>query len=74
MSSLGKIRYVEPVPAGDALALRPRGTLVLIHAFPLNGRMWDGQRVLAEQGWRVIAPDLGGFDGDPREPGLSVDY
>ena len=74
MPTAGKIRYVETVPAGDAEALRPRGTLVLIHAFPLNARMWEGQqRFLSNQGWRVIAPHLRGFDGDPREPGQSVD-
>jgi len=37
---------------------------VLLHAFPLNARMWEGQLAFAEQGWRVIAPQLRGFD-DP---------
>jgi 3-oxoadipate enol-lactonase len=73
MLSVGKLRYVETVPAGDAQALRPRGTLVLIHAFPLNARMWEDQRSLSDLGWRVIAPQLRGFDGDPRDPAQSVD-
>jgi len=47
--------------------------LVLIHAFPLNARMWQPQQVLADHGWRIIAPYLRGFDGDPREPGQSMD-
>jgi pimeloyl-ACP methyl ester carboxylesterase len=46
----------------------------MLHAFPLNARMWEGQRSLADTGWRVIAPQLRGFDGgvgDP--PAASVD-
>ena len=36
--------------------------------------MWEGQLALADSGWRVIAPQLRGFDGgvgDP--PAASVD-
>src|SRR5262249_48831102 len=30
-----------------------------IHAFPLGPRMWDPQRaLLAERGWRVLAPEF----------------
>lgn len=40
------------------------GTLVLLHAFPLDHRMWaEQERAAAEAGWRVIAPDLPGFGG-----------
>jgi len=35
--------------------------LVLIHAFPLDARMWEGQRL----GPRTIAPDLPGFGMAP---------
>lgn len=36
--------------------------LVLLHAFPCDGRMWRPQaEVLADSGWRVIVPDLPGF-------------
>jgi len=48
--------------------------LLLVHAFPLNARMWQAQLALADRGWRVIAPHLRGFDGaadDP--PAASVD-
>jgi pimeloyl-ACP methyl ester carboxylesterase len=41
------------------------GTLVLIHGFPLSASMWEPQLELAEQGWRIIAPQLRGFDGAP---------
>jgi len=41
---------------------------VLVHAFPLNARMWESQLALAEGGWRVIAPQLRGFDGATGDP------
>lgn len=53
---------------------RRRGVLVLLHAFPLNARMWEGQLGLADGGWRVIAPHFRGVDagaGDP--PTTSID-
>lgn len=40
-----------------------RGTLVLLHGFPLNGHMWEEQRGFADRGWRVIAPHFNGFGG-----------
>lgn len=71
MPTIGRLRYLEAAPrAGD----RPRGTLILLHAFPLNARMWQGQLALAETGWRVIAPQLRGFDGGAGDPpAASVD-
>ena len=71
MPSIGRLRYLEAAPRSDD---RPRGTLLLLHAFPLNARMWERQLALADTGWRVIAPQLRGFDaggGDP--PATSVD-
>ena len=35
--------------------------LLLIHAFPLSAEMWEPQLRDVPPGWRVIAPDLGGF-------------
>jgi 3-oxoadipate enol-lactonase len=70
LSNLGRFRYLDVPSGGD----RPRGTLVLLHAFPLNARMWEPQLALAGQGWRIVAPHLRGFDGgigDP--PASSVD-
>ncbi len=71
MPNIGRLRYLEAAPPkGD----RPRGTLVLLHAFPLNARMWEGQLALAGRGWHVIAPQLRGFDGGSDDPpAASVD-
>lgn len=63
--SVGRFRYLEALPAATA---RGRGALVLLHAFPLNARMWERQLALADDGWRVIAPQLRGFDGGAGDP------
>lgn len=58
MPTVGRLRYLEAAPAAGA---RPRGTLLLIHGFPLNSTMWEGQLAFAAaRGWRVLAPDLWG--------------
>jgi pimeloyl-ACP methyl ester carboxylesterase len=61
-------RFLEAQPSRDA---RRRGALVLLHAFPLNARMWERQLALAEAGWHVIVPQLRGFDGGTGEPQAS---
>jgi 3-oxoadipate enol-lactonase len=39
--------------------------ILLLHAFPLDARMWDAQRqALAGAGHDVVAPDLPGPDGE----------
>ncbi len=39
-------------------------TVVLLHAFPLDKRLWDGiVDSLAEADWDVVIPDLRGFGG-----------
>jgi 3-oxoadipate enol-lactonase len=63
MTSAGRLRYLERAPSGET---RARGTLVLLHAFPLNARMWEPQLALASRGWRVIAPHMRGLDGGDR--------
>lgn len=68
MPSVGGFRYLEASSRGE----RPRGTLVLLHAFPLNARMWEPQLALAAHGWRVIAPQLRGFDGGTGDPPAST--
>jgi pimeloyl-ACP methyl ester carboxylesterase len=72
MPTLGRFHYLEALPPPSFGAGRPRGagggllgTLVLIHGFPLSARMWEEQLVLAAQGWRVVAPQLRGFDNTP---------
>jgi pimeloyl-ACP methyl ester carboxylesterase len=43
--------------------VKDRGTLLLLHAFPLNARMWESQlAAFADRGWRVIAPHFRGFE------------
>src|ERR1700681_801337 len=71
MPPAARVRYLEAPPSGSG---RPRGTLVLVHAFPLNARMWEPQLALADHGWHVVAPQLRGFDGGDAHPGArSID-
>jgi len=63
--AIGRLRYFEAQPVA---ATRPRGALVLLHAFPLNARMLERQLALSERGWRVIAPHFRGFDGGSGDP------
>jgi 3-oxoadipate enol-lactonase len=63
--AIGRLRYLEATPPA---AERARGVVVLLHAFPLNARMWDGQLALADGGWRVIAPHFRGVDGGGGDP------
>jgi len=65
MPVIGRLRYIEAAAAGTD---RPRGTLLLVHAFPLNARMWEPQLPLSANGWRVIAPQLRGMDGGSLQP------
>ena len=54
------LRYLDAPAGGSAV----RGVLVLLHAFPLNARMWEPQLPLAALGWRIVAPQLRQFDLD----------
>ena len=51
-------------------------SLVLLHAFPCDGRMWEPQAHAAVSlGWRVLVPDLPGFGASTlidSEPDLAV--
>jgi len=42
--------------------------LVLLHAFPLNGRMFEPQMATFSGDRRVVAPDYPGFGRSPRTP------
>lgn len=58
------------------LTYRDRGTgpvVVLLHAFPLDARMWDAQFDALSDAYRVVAPDLPGFGGSEGLEGLTVD-
>lgn len=59
MSSTLPLRCVEARPPDG---VRVVGTLVLLHAFPLNARMYEPQLALAKNGWRVVAPHMKGMD------------
>jgi 3-oxoadipate enol-lactonase len=67
MPSVGRLRYLEAPAQGP----EKRGVLVLLHAFPLSARLWEPQLVLAQHGWRIIAPYLRGFDDAGRDPSAS---
>jgi 3-oxoadipate enol-lactonase len=47
--------------------------LLLVHGFPFNSAMWRPQLQEPPPGWRVIAPDLAGFGGNPPTDQLSMD-
>lgn len=51
---MSRVPYLEALPSSHA---RPRGTLVLLHAFPMNASMWQAQLALSDGGWHVIAPE-----------------
>ena len=68
MLTLGRLTYLEASPSVAAPAGRAQTTLLLIHGFPLNARSWEPQLQLADRGWRVLAPQLRGFDGSPGHP------
>jgi pimeloyl-ACP methyl ester carboxylesterase len=46
----------------------PGDPVVLLHAFPLNGRMFEPQMEALSGGRRVVAPDYPGFGRSPRTP------
>jgi pimeloyl-ACP methyl ester carboxylesterase len=56
----------EPEPVPPALVSGAGTPLVLLHAFPLDGRMWAPQVEALAGSYQVIVPDLRGF-GTARE-------
>lgn len=44
-------------------------TVLLLHAFPLDGRMWEQQIADLSPDYRVLAPDIGGFGRSTRPEG-----
>ena len=48
--------------------------VILLHAFPLDARMWRPQLDTVPAGWRFLAPDLRGFgSGPPLDGAASMD-
>jgi 3-oxoadipate enol-lactonase len=67
--AVGRFRFLEAHPPPETLSHhRRRGTLLLLHAFPLNARMWEAQLAFATQGWHIIAPQMRGVDGGEADP------
>jgi non-heme chloroperoxidase len=65
--NIGRLHYLEAhAPHVPSAGGRPRGTLVLLHAFPLSAAMWEPQLSFAESGWRVVAPEIGRTPSGPR--------
>jgi pimeloyl-ACP methyl ester carboxylesterase len=71
------------IPVGAVtLSCEVRGvgtTIVLLHGFPLDRRMWDAQIEMLARSFRVIAPDLRGFGQSQIEPadvdsGVGMDH
>ena len=56
--------------------VKPARCVVLLHAFPCDGRMWAAQAdALSEAGWDLIIPDLPGFGASDvleAEPSLDL--
>jgi 3-oxoadipate enol-lactonase len=58
------------------LTYRERGAgplVVLLHAFPFDSGMWDGQLDALAAARRVVAPDLPGFGGSDVLEGMTMD-
>ncbi|HOU54592.1 MAG TPA: alpha/beta fold hydrolase [Myxococcota bacterium] len=45
-----------------------KGTLLFLHAYPLDGHLWDPQVESLAPGFRALAPSLPGFGGRPPGP------
>jgi 3-oxoadipate enol-lactonase len=60
--STGLAMWYRDLGAGDA------DPLLLLHAFPLNGKMFEPQMEALSATRRVIAPDFPGFGRSPRTP------
>lgn len=46
--------------------------VVFLHAFPLDGRMWQAQVQAMPGGWAAWCPDFRGFGDAPAEPGAGA--
>ena len=47
--------------------------VVLLHAFPCDGRMWEPQATrIAAAGWRVLVPDLPGWPFPASLPSAAI--
>ena len=52
------LTYLISNPLEPAVRQRPASTVVFLHAFPLQGEMWEPNVGAMPDGWRALAPDL----------------
>ncbi len=78
MSALGEVSY-EDVDVGEVrlhcAISGPKGgeLVVLLHGFPECAQSWRVvKRALAEQGYRVVAPDMRGYGGSDKPRGVDA--
>jgi pimeloyl-ACP methyl ester carboxylesterase len=64
------LAFTEAGPESVGADASNADPLLLLHAFPLDSRMWTAQCAALADGRRVITPDLPGFGASPR---LEVD-
>jgi 3-oxoadipate enol-lactonase len=57
------ISYLIAEPLEPAVRQRPLSTVVFLHAFPLQGAMWESNLDAVPEGWRALAPDYRGDAG-----------
>ena len=55
------LSYLISEPSEPAIRQRPLSTVVFLHAFPLQGAMWEPNLGAMPEGWRAVAPDLRRF-------------
>jgi pimeloyl-ACP methyl ester carboxylesterase len=76
----GEIAYICRMPTrnlnGVTFYYEDRGNgppVVLVHAFPVDSRMWESQLSDLSSHWRVIAPDLRGFGRSTASDPLTIE-
>jgi 3-oxoadipate enol-lactonase len=57
------LSYLIAEPFEPAIRQRPLSTVVFLHAFPLQGAMWEANLGTIPEGWRAVAPDFRGAPG-----------
>lgn len=60
-----RISYLTSKSANAAPRQHPLRTVVFLHAFPLQAKMWEPNLGAMPDGWRAVAPDLRGFGETP---------
>src|SRR3989304_2135395 len=70
----GRCDVTEREVAGLHVRESGRGTpVILVHAFPCDGRLYEAQVDASFEGFRIVVPDLPGFGRSPAREMASVD-